>query len=151
MRRQQQQQSGRGGGRGGGKPKPQIGSAAKRRRGAAKKAGGQVNQPRGAIGKKAAAQQFMSRDAARRLRLAKAAARAVLERGGTRAEAAQAAQVFGSMLVGSDSDGDEDDSGSDSPKLQVAAEAAAAVRASDDGDAVVQLVEDEMARMSLKK
>eukprot|EP00966_Prymnesium_polylepis_P309336 7148234-Prymnesium_polylepis.1 len=38
---------------------------------------------------------FMTRDAARRLKLAKRAARAVLSEGGTAASAASAAQAFG--------------------------------------------------------
>jgi len=54
---------------------------------------------------------FMTRDASRRLTLAKRAARAVLSAGGTMAVAAAAAQAFGTPCDGSGSDGG---SGSDS-------------------------------------
>ena len=53
-------------------------------------------------------QSYMTRDAARRLRLAKKAAKAVIAAGGTHLEAVAAAQAFGTPV------GDEDDSNDDS-------------------------------------
>ena len=90
------------------KPRPSasIGSAAKRRHEAAK-AGKPVDQPRGPIGKaRPGADVYMTRDAARRLRLAKAAAVEVLASGGNQADAARAAQAYGSAPCGSSSDDD---------------------------------------------
>eukprot|EP01043_Picozoa_sp_COSAG02_P033171 COSAG02_NODE_2253_length_9348_cov_21.784842_5_plen_192_part_00 len=99
---------------GGQRQKGPIGSAAKRRREAAK-AGKPLQQPRGPIGKQAdrTACQYMTRDAAKRLRLAKMAAAEILVAGGSRADAAKAAQAFGSSCGGSSSssDGEADDGG----------------------------------------
>ena len=93
------------------KAKPAVGSAAKRRREAAKAGvplAGLPEQPKGAIGKKASSadgqQHYMTRDAAWRLRLSKAAAATVLAGGGDLAEAARAAQAFGSEGQAGDSD-----------------------------------------------
>jgi hypothetical protein len=94
--------------------KPAIGSAAKRRREALKagKPQLQVQRPKGAIGKRVPdAPQYMTRDAARRLRLAKGAAAEVLAAGGGIAAAALAAQAFGSDPGGSDSDSGGDGCG----------------------------------------
>ena len=55
---------------------------------------------------------YMTRDAARRLKSAKRAARAVLKAGGTVADAAAAAQAFGTPADGADSDCSESDSSS---------------------------------------
>ena len=65
---------------------------------------------RGGIEKKS----YMTRDAARRLRLAKRAARDCIASGGSIEQAAAAAQAFGTPCDGSDSDGSDDsDAGSD--------------------------------------
>ena len=64
---------------------------------------------RGPQSRGARATPYMTRDAARRLRSAKKAARGVLQGGGTAAEAALAAQAFGTPADGGES-GDESDS-----------------------------------------
>ena len=64
---------------------------------------------RGPQSRGARATPYMTRDAARRLRSAKRAARGVLQGGGTAAEAALAAQAFGTPADGGES-GDESDS-----------------------------------------
>ena len=65
--------------------------------------------PKSAIEKSA----YMTRDAARRLKLAKKAAKAVLSGGGTLSDAAQAAQAYGTPAEGENSDasdtGDDDE------------------------------------------
>ena len=67
----------------------------------------------------------MARDAVKRLKLAKRAARAVLSGGGSVDAAATAAQQFGTPADGSDSDGDSDDGSQDGDVPDVEALASA--------------------------
>jgi|MDSY01.2.fsa_nt_gb hypothetical protein len=92
--------------------------------GGSRSGGGRGSGGRGSIAKEHA---YMTREAARRLRLAKSAAAAIRKKGGSEAQAAAAAQAFGTPCddgSGSDvSDGsesaDEDDDQASRPEAQL--------------------------------
>eukprot|EP01051_Picozoa_sp_SAG22_P007024 SAG22_NODE_480_length_9955_cov_3.601258_2_plen_234_part_00 len=101
----------------------------------------------GAIGKGKV--EYMSRDAARRLKLAKLAAAEVLSVGGTAAQAAAAAQAFGSDPAGSSSDEEAEAEEEEEEEEEELGEPEAEILMAAPG-AVTEDVMDGMAKMQMQ-